>query len=53
MFFLLISDLCAQVLGEKPELPEVHHDDTKMDASNRKMAKLYKVRRLFLTRTTL
>uniref|UniRef100_A0A4W6FB52 Gelsolin n=1 Tax=Lates calcarifer TaxID=8187 RepID=A0A4W6FB52_LATCA len=36
-------DRMLEVLGEKPELPEVHHDDTKMDASNRKMAKLYKV----------
>ncbi|KAM7390940.1 hypothetical protein PAMP_021668 [Pampus punctatissimus] len=32
-----------EVLGEKPELPETHIDDTKMDASNRKLAKLYKV----------
>ncbi|XP_044191304.1 gelsolin-like [Thunnus albacares] len=33
-----------EVLGEKPELPEADiSDDTKMDASNRKLAKLYKV----------
>ncbi|KAM7415444.1 hypothetical protein PAMA_017788 [Pampus argenteus] len=32
-----------EVLGEKPELPENHIDDTKMDAFNRKLAKLYKV----------
>lgn len=34
-----------EVLGEKPELPESHCDDTKMDAANRKVARLYKVRR--------
>lgn len=32
-----------QVLGEKPDLPEGASDDIKADASNRKMAKLYKV----------
>ncbi|XP_044051708.1 gelsolin-like isoform X2 [Siniperca chuatsi] len=32
-----------EVLGEKPELPEAHSDDTKMDTSNRKLAQLYKV----------
>uniref|UniRef100_UPI0037E77E08 gelsolin-like n=1 Tax=Semicossyphus pulcher TaxID=241346 RepID=UPI0037E77E08 len=32
-----------EVLGEKPELPEAHMEDTKMDSSNRKLAKLYKV----------
>uniref|UniRef100_A0A8C1B5D6 Gelsolin n=1 Tax=Cyprinus carpio carpio TaxID=630221 RepID=A0A8C1B5D6_CYPCA len=32
-----------EVLGEKPELPEGASDDIKADASNRKMAKLYKV----------
>ncbi|XP_073322737.1 gelsolin-like [Pagrus major] len=32
-----------EVLGEKPELPETHSDDTKMDASHRKQATLYKV----------
>ncbi|GLD68925.1 gelsolin-like isoform X1 [Lates japonicus] len=37
------TDRMLEVLGEKPELPEVHHDDTKMDASNRKVSKLYKV----------
>ncbi|XP_070759730.1 gelsolin-like [Enoplosus armatus] len=46
---LLICDEGAEpermleVLGEKPELPEAHSDDTKMDASNRKLAQLYKV----------
>ena len=32
-----------QVLGEKPELPDTHSEDEKMDASNRKVAKLYQV----------
>ncbi|KAM7018461.1 gelsolin-like [Tautogolabrus adspersus] len=32
-----------EVLGEKPDLPEAHSDDTKMDSANRKVAKLYKV----------
>uniref|UniRef100_A0A8C4HFT8 Gelsolin n=1 Tax=Dicentrarchus labrax TaxID=13489 RepID=A0A8C4HFT8_DICLA len=32
-----------EVLGEKPELPEAHSDDTKMDAAHRKQARLYKV----------
>ncbi|XP_073680927.1 gelsolin a isoform X1 [Garra rufa] len=32
-----------EVLGEKPDLPEGASDDIKADASNRKMAKLYKV----------
>uniref|UniRef100_A0A671U234 Gelsolin n=1 Tax=Sparus aurata TaxID=8175 RepID=A0A671U234_SPAAU len=32
-----------EVLGEKPELPEAHSDDTKMDAAHRKQATLYKV----------
>lgn len=32
-----------EVLGEKPDLPEGASDDVKADASNRKMAKLYKV----------
>ncbi|KAG7999726.1 Gelsolin [Nibea albiflora] len=32
-----------EVLGEKPDLPDGHHDDTKMDASHRKQARLYKV----------
>ncbi|XP_074495806.1 gelsolin-like isoform X1 [Sebastes fasciatus] len=32
-----------QVLGEKPDLPDTHSDDAKMDASNRKLAKLYQV----------
>uniref|UniRef100_A0A3B4V509 Gelsolin n=1 Tax=Seriola dumerili TaxID=41447 RepID=A0A3B4V509_SERDU len=36
-------DRMLEVLGEKPELPEAHSDDTKMDASNRKQARLYKV----------
>lgn len=35
--------LCVQVLGEKPELPDTHGDDTKVDASHRKQARLYKV----------
>uniref|UniRef100_A0AAY5KCW2 Gelsolin n=1 Tax=Esox lucius TaxID=8010 RepID=A0AAY5KCW2_ESOLU len=32
-----------EVLGDKPDLPEGSSDDFKADASNRKMAKLYKV----------
>nr|XP_055035601.1 gelsolin a isoform X1 [Misgurnus anguillicaudatus] len=32
-----------EVLGEKPDLPEGASDDIQADASNRKMAKLYKV----------
>uniref|UniRef100_A0A8C5AEU0 Gelsolin n=1 Tax=Gadus morhua TaxID=8049 RepID=A0A8C5AEU0_GADMO len=32
-----------EVLGPKPDLPEGSSDDIKADASNRKMAKLYKV----------
>ncbi|KAL6465324.1 hypothetical protein MHYP_G00254570 [Metynnis hypsauchen] len=32
-----------EVLGPKPELPEIDCDDTETDVSNRKMAKLYKV----------
>ncbi|XP_018085003.1 gelsolin-like isoform X2 [Xenopus laevis] len=32
-----------EVLGEKPDLPEGPSDDLKADASNRKLAKLYKV----------
>ncbi|XP_068105149.1 gelsolin isoform X2 [Hyperolius riggenbachi] len=32
-----------QVLGDKPDLPEGPEDDLKADASNRKLAKLYKV----------
>ncbi|KAM4578551.1 gelsolin-like [Fundulus diaphanus] len=32
-----------EVLGEKPELPESHSEDTQTDGVNRKMAKLYKV----------
>uniref|UniRef100_A0A3Q3XG47 Gelsolin n=1 Tax=Mola mola TaxID=94237 RepID=A0A3Q3XG47_MOLML len=32
-----------KVLGEKPELPNTHGDDTKVDASHRKQARLYKV----------
>ncbi|XP_054467256.1 gelsolin-like [Anoplopoma fimbria] len=32
-----------QVLGEKPELPDAHADDTRVDASNRKLAQLYQV----------
>ncbi|KAJ3606002.1 hypothetical protein NHX12_028045 [Muraenolepis orangiensis] len=32
-----------EVLGPKPDLPEGASDDIKADASNRKMAKLYKV----------
>ncbi|KAM8829132.1 gelsolin a isoform 2-T2 [Spinachia spinachia] len=33
----------GEVLGPKPDLPTGGSDDTKADASNRKMAKLYKV----------
>ncbi|CAL8279584.1 unnamed protein product [Merluccius merluccius] len=33
----------VEVLGDKPDLPEGGSDDIKADASNRKMAKLYKV----------
>lgn len=36
-----------QVLGEKPDLPDGADDDLKADASNRKLAKLYKVLWLF------
>ncbi|XP_053328752.1 gelsolin isoform X2 [Spea bombifrons] len=32
-----------EVLGEKPDLPEGSPDDVKVDSSNRKLAKLYKV----------
>uniref|UniRef100_A0AAR2M223 Gelsolin n=1 Tax=Pygocentrus nattereri TaxID=42514 RepID=A0AAR2M223_PYGNA len=32
-----------EVLGEKPDLPEGADDDIKADASNRKLAKLYKL----------
>ncbi|XP_036443817.1 gelsolin a isoform X2 [Colossoma macropomum] len=32
-----------EVLGERPDLPEGADDDLKADASNRKLAKLYKV----------
>ncbi|XP_073455642.1 gelsolin isoform X1 [Aquarana catesbeiana] len=32
-----------EVLGEKPDLPEGPSDDVKADATNRKLAKLYKV----------
>lgn len=37
--------LCPQVLGDKPDLPAGGSDDAVADASNRKRAKLYKVRR--------
>ncbi|KAG7218321.1 hypothetical protein INR49_020479 [Caranx melampygus] len=33
----------TMVLGEKPKLPDAHSDDTKMDASHRKLAQLYQV----------
>ncbi|XP_076844946.1 gelsolin a isoform X2 [Brachyhypopomus gauderio] len=36
-------DKMLEVLGEKPDLPEGLDDDLKADASNRKLAKLYKV----------
>ncbi|XP_043968229.1 gelsolin-like [Gambusia affinis] len=36
-------DKMIEVLGDKPDLPESHSEDTQTDASNRKMAKLYKV----------
>ncbi|XP_030647090.1 gelsolin b [Chanos chanos] len=32
-----------EILGPKPDLPDVHTEDVKTDVSNRKMAKLYKV----------
>ncbi|XP_038135921.1 gelsolin-like [Cyprinodon tularosa] len=32
-----------EILGEKPDLPESHQEDTQTDVSNRKVAKLYKV----------
>nr|XP_046242372.1 gelsolin-like [Scatophagus argus] len=32
-----------EILGEKPELPEAHSDDTSMDASHRTKGQLYKV----------
>ncbi|KAK5930067.1 hypothetical protein CesoFtcFv8_000255 [Champsocephalus esox] len=34
---------CSRSSGEKPDLPEAHIEDTKMDASNRKQAKLFQV----------
>ncbi|XP_063051604.1 gelsolin b [Engraulis encrasicolus] len=37
------SEKMLEVLGEKPDLPDTHAEDTKTDVSNRKMAKLYKV----------
>ncbi|XP_072520552.1 gelsolin b [Salminus brasiliensis] len=36
-------DKMLEILGPKPELPDTDCDDTETDASNRKMAKLYKV----------
>lgn len=42
-FHLLSLTSLVQVLGEKPDLPETHHEDTQTDVSNRKVAKLYKV----------
>ncbi|XP_054895858.1 gelsolin-like isoform X3 [Poeciliopsis prolifica] len=36
-------DRMIEVLGDKPDLPESHSEDTQTDASNRKAAKLYKV----------
>uniref|UniRef100_A0A674ACB8 Gelsolin n=1 Tax=Salmo trutta TaxID=8032 RepID=A0A674ACB8_SALTR len=36
-------DKMIEVLGDKPDFPEGSSDDIKADASNRKMAKLYKV----------
>uniref|UniRef100_A0A8C7SXZ6 Gelsolin n=1 Tax=Oncorhynchus mykiss TaxID=8022 RepID=A0A8C7SXZ6_ONCMY len=36
-------DKMIEVLGDKPHFPEGSSDDIKADASNRKMAKLYKV----------
>ncbi|XP_077377241.1 gelsolin-like isoform X2 [Festucalex cinctus] len=33
----------TEMLGDKPELPEAQVDDSKMDACNRNLAKLYKV----------
>ncbi|XP_016519701.1 gelsolin isoform X3 [Poecilia formosa] len=36
-------DRMIEVLGDKPDLPESHSEDTQTDASNRKVAKLYKV----------
>uniref|UniRef100_A0A3B5Q9Z8 Gelsolin n=1 Tax=Xiphophorus maculatus TaxID=8083 RepID=A0A3B5Q9Z8_XIPMA len=36
-------DGMIEVLGDKPDLPESHSEDTQTDASNRKVAKLYKV----------
>lgn len=41
---MLIWPLSPQVLGPKPDLPAGGADDLKADASNRKRAKLYKVR---------
>lgn len=38
-----IFSVRLQVLGDKSDLPEGSSDDIKADASNRKMAKLYKV----------
>ncbi|KAM9360961.1 gelsolin-like [Symphorus nematophorus] len=36
-------DRMLEVLGEKPDLPEAHSEDTQMDVSHRKQAKFYKV----------
>ncbi|XP_008400739.1 gelsolin isoform X4 [Poecilia reticulata] len=36
-------DRMIEVLGDKPDLPPSHSEDTQTDASNRKVAKLYKV----------
>uniref|UniRef100_A0A8B9GYN4 Gelsolin n=1 Tax=Astyanax mexicanus TaxID=7994 RepID=A0A8B9GYN4_ASTMX len=36
-------DKMLEILGPKPELPDTECDDTETDASNRKIAKLYKV----------
>lgn len=41
---MLTLCFCFQVLGPKPDLPPGASDDVKADASNRKRAKLYKVR---------
>ncbi|XP_032905039.1 gelsolin isoform X1 [Amblyraja radiata] len=37
------SERLLEILGPKPDLPEGSDDDIKADASNRKLAKLYKV----------
>lgn len=48
-----ITASSLQVLGDKPDLPAGGGDDITADASNRKRAKLYKVRAVGTPRTSL